>query len=243
MSLRRYNWAGVLSDNYPKRAQFDAVVGSIAGRNGLGSWSHNFSSTLFILVPSAVAEKLVILLLLLLLSVLLTYLSLAQLSMVLRMTFIAFGWNNSSGRRGVLSSNTKSACHFEPKTVNCNKIGRASLPFSVSVQRTIMGDFFPSSMHWMNPSFSSSFKRIDRTLGVKRGMELRSWLNLSTPRIPMSLSISIVHFFPNTPKLVLMGHWANFTSGRSHSEMAGYLFFFASSENDFCNYAFTPLPI
>ena len=167
-----------------------------------------------------------------------------QLSMILRMTFIAFGWNNSSGVRGVLSSNTTLECHFEPKAVNCNKMGRASLPFGVRVQRTIMGDFFPFSRHWMNPSFSSSLRRIDKTLGVKPGIESRSRLNLSTPRIPMSLSTSIVHFLPNTPRLVFMGHWANFTSGKSHSEMVGYwFFFFSSSENDFCNYTFSPLPI
>jgi ferritin-like protein len=33
------------------------------------------------------------------------------------MTFTTFGWNNSSGFLGFLSSNTKSACHFEPKAV------------------------------------------------------------------------------------------------------------------------------
>jgi hypothetical protein len=43
----------------------------------------------------------------------------AYLSMILRKRFNAFGWNNSSGVRGVLSSNTTSACHFEPKAVNC----------------------------------------------------------------------------------------------------------------------------
>lgn len=145
---------------------------------------------------------------------------------------MAFGWNNSSGRRGVLSSKTTSACHFEPKAVSCNKIGIASLPFSVSVQRTTMGDFFPSSMQWMNPSFCSSFKRIDRTLGVKPGMESRSRLNRSTPSMPISLSTSIVHFLPNTPKLVLIGHRANLTPERSHSDMVGYCF---SGESDFCN--------
>ena len=125
--------------------------------------------------------------------------------MILRMTFIAFGWNNSSGFRGFLSSNTTSEYHFEPKAVNCNKMGKTSLPFSVSFQRTIIGDF-PFSTHFMNPSFSSSFKRIDNTLGVKPGIESRSRLNLSTPRSPMSLSTSIAHFLPSTPRLVLMGH-------------------------------------
>ena len=154
---------------------------------------------------------------------------------MLCITFIAFGRNNSLGVRGVLSSKTKSACHFDPKTVSCNKIGRASLPFSVSVQRTIRWDFFPSSIHCMNPSLSNSFKRIDRTLGVRLGMEFRSRLNLSTPRIPMSLNISIVHFLPNTPNVVLIGHWANFTLGSSHSEIVGYwLVFFASLESNFC---------
>ena len=160
--------------------------------------------------------------------------------MILCITFIAFGWNNSSGVRGFLSSNTTSECHFEPKAVNCNKMGRASLPFSLRVQRTIMGVFFPFSRQWMNPSFSSSFKRIDNTLGVKPGIESRRRLNLSMPRSPMSLRTSIAHFFPNTPRLVLIGHCANLTPGRSHSEMAGYCLF---SESDFCNYRFTPLPI
>ena len=122
-----------------------------------------------------------------------------------RIIFIAFGWYNSSSVRGVLSSNTTSACHFEPKAVNSIRMGSASLPFSVRVHRTISGDF-PFSIHSMNPSSSSSFKRIDRTLGVNPGMESRSRLNLSTPRNPMSLNTSIVHFFPNTPRLVLMGH-------------------------------------
>src|ERR687898_22636 len=161
------------------------------------------------------------------------------------MTFIAFGWNNSSGVRGILSSNTTSACHFEPNAVNCNKMGRASLPLSVSVQRTIMGDF-SFSMHSMNPSFCSSFKRIDRTLGVKPGRESRILLNLSTPRIPMSLSTNNAHFFPNTPKLALIGHSAKFTPGRSHSDIrVGYCFSFSSSESedDFSNYSFTPLLI
>jgi hypothetical protein len=143
--------------------------------------------------------------------------------MIFCITFIAFGWNNSSGFRGLLSSKTRSACHFEPKAVNCNKIGMTSLPFSVIVQRTIIGDF-PSSTHFMNPSFSSSFKRIDNTLGVNPGMESRSLLNRSTPRIPISLSSSIAHFLPSIPRLLLMGHRANFTPGRSHSDTVGYWF-------------------
>jgi hypothetical protein len=172
-------------------------------------------------------------------SILLIYYCSCLRSMILCITFIAFGWNNSSGFRGFLSSNTTSAYHFEPKAVNCNKMGKASLPFSVSFQRTIIGDF-PFSIHSMNPSFSSSFKRIDNTLGVKPGIESRRRLNLSTPRSPMSLRTSIAHFFPNTPRLVLIGHCANLTPGRSHSEMVGYCLF---SESDFCNSSFTPLPI
>jgi hypothetical protein len=120
--------------------------------------------------------------------------------------FIAFGRKSSLGFLGVLSSNTTSACHFEPKAVYCNKIGRISLPFSVKAHLTTTIGGFSFSMHFMNPSFSSSFKRIDKTLGVKPGVESRIRLNLSTPRIPMSLSTSSVHFFPNTPKLALIGH-------------------------------------
>ena len=154
---------------------------------------------------------------------------------------MAFGRNSSLSFRGVLSSNTTSACHFEPKAVYCNKIGRMSFPFSVRVHLTTIGDF-SFSMHSMNPSFSSSFRRIDRTLGVKPERESRIRLNLSMPRIPMSLNTKSVHFFPNTPKLALMGHWAKFTPGRSHSDTKeGYCF--SSSEIDFCNYTFTPSPI
>jgi hypothetical protein len=134
-----------------------------------------------------------------------------------------------------------SACHFEPNAVYWNKIGRMSLPFSVRAHLTTTIGGFSFSMHWMNPSFSSSFKRIDKTFGVKPGIESRIRLNLSTPRIPMSLSTSNVHFFPNTPKLALIGHWAKFTPGRSHSEnRVRYCF---SSENDFCNYTSAPLLI
>ena len=76
--------------------------------------------------------------------VLLSYRFLAQLWMILRAhDFHSLWLEQPSGVRGVLSSNTTSACHFEPKAVNCNKIGRASLPFSVRVHRTII-DEFPS---------------------------------------------------------------------------------------------------
>jgi hypothetical protein len=150
--------------------------------------------------------------------------------------FIASGWNSSSSARGVLSSKTTSACHFEPNAVNISKIGITSLPFSVMVQRTIIGDF-PFSTHSINPSFSSSFKRIDNTLGVNPGIESRSLLNLSTPRIPMSLNTSIDHFLPSMPRLVLIGHCVNFTPGRSHSEMAGYRFL-SSGGDDRCNHIF-----
>jgi len=128
--------------------------------------------------------------------------------------FITFGWNNSLSVRGVLSSKTISACHFEPKAVNISKIDMTSLPFSVMVQRTIIGDF-PFSTHSINPSFSSSFKRIDNTLGVSPGIESRSLLNLSTSRIPKSLNTSIDHFLPSIPRLLLIGHCANFTPGKS----------------------------
>lgn len=118
---------------------------------------------------------------------------------------LAFGWNNSFGVRGFLSLNTASACHFEPKAVNCSRIGMISFPFSVMLHRTIIGDF-PFSTHRMYPSFSSSFNRIDNTLGVKPGIESNSLLNLSTPRIPISLNSSNAHFLPSTPKVVLIGH-------------------------------------
>jgi hypothetical protein len=151
---------------------------------------------------------------------------------------MAFGINSSLGFLGVLSSNTMSASHFEPKAAYCNKIGRTSFPFSVKAHLTTTIGGFSFSMHRMYPSFSSSFKRIARTLGVKPGVKSRIRLNLSTPKIPMSLSTSNVHFFPNTPTLALIGHSTKFIPGRCHSDSrVGYCISF-SSEIDFCNYTF-----
>jgi hypothetical protein len=53
---------------------------------------------------------------------------------------------------------------IEPKATNCIKIDRVSSPFSLSLHSTIIGDLF-SSTHLVNPYFSSSFRRIERTLG------------------------------------------------------------------------------
>jgi len=72
-------------------------------------------------------------------------------------------------------------------------------------------------MHSMNPSFSSSFKRFDRTLGVRPGTDSRSLLNRSIPLNLMSRSMSIVHFFPKTPRVLLIGHSTNSILGRNNS--------------------------
>ena len=130
------------------------------------------------------------------------------------MSFAFCSENISLRFLGFLSSNMKSAYHLELKAVSINKIGSVSLPFSVSLHNTIIGVFF-SFKHLINPSFSSSFRRIERTRGVSPGMDSKSLLNRSILRNPMSLIINIVHFLPNTPKLVLIGHLTNFTWGSS----------------------------
>ena len=112
-----------------------------------------------------------------------------------------------------------SAYHLEAKTTICIKIGRVSLPFSVSLHKTIIGDFFFST-HSIKPSFSSSFRRTERTLGVRPRMDSSSRLKRPILRTPISLIIRIVHFFPSTPKLVLIGQLTNFTCG-----WITYLFF------------------
>src|SRR5918994_3428201 len=92
-------------------------------------------------------------------------------------------------------------------------MGIVSLPFSVSRHTTMIGFFLPPA-HSMNPSFSSSLRRIDRTLGVRPGIDSNILLKRTILRKPISLNISMVHFFPSTPKLVLIGHCTNFTCGR-----------------------------
>lgn len=119
----------------------------------------------------------------------------------------------SSNFLGILSSKTTSAYHLEPNATNCIKIGSVSLPFPVSFHSTLIGDLF-SSAHSINPSFSSCFRRIERTLGVRPGIDSRSRLKRTILRNPISLIIRIVHFLPNTPRLVLIGHSMNVTWGR-----------------------------
>ncbi len=127
---------------------------------------------------------------------------------------LASGWGKISFNfRGILSSKTTSAYHLEPKATNCIKIGSVSLPFPVSLHSTLIGDLF-SSAHSMNPSFSSCLRRIERTLGVRPGIDSRSRLKRTILRNPISLIIRIVHFLPNTPRLVLIGHSMNLTWGR-----------------------------
>ena len=81
-----------------------------------------------------------------------------------------------------------SAYHLEAKTTICIKIGRVSLPFSVSLHKTIIGDFFFST-HSIKPSFSSSFRRTERTLGVRPRMDSSSRLKRPILRTPISLII------------------------------------------------------
>jgi hypothetical protein len=66
----------------------------------------------------------------------------------------------------------------------------------------------------IKPSSSSSLKRIDKTLGVSPGIESKIRLKRTIFRKPISLSINKVHFFPSTPRLVLIGHWINLTWGQ-----------------------------
>ena len=127
---------------------------------------------------------------------------------------LAPGWGKISFKfLGLLSSNTTSEYHLEPKATNCIKIGSVSLPFSVSLHSTIIGGFFFSA-HLIKPSFSSSFRRIERTLGVRPGIDSKIRLKRSILRNPMSRIIRMVHFLPSTPRLVLIGHLMNLTWGR-----------------------------
>ncbi len=130
------------------------------------------------------------------------------------MSFAFCSENISFSFLGFLSSNIKSAYHFELKAVSINRIGRVSLPFSVSLHSTIIV-VFCFFRHSINPSLSSSFRRIERTRGVSPGMDSKSLLNRSILRNPMSRIINMVHFLPNTPKLVLIGHLTNFIWGIS----------------------------
>ena len=127
---------------------------------------------------------------------------------------LASGWGKISFNfLGLLSPKTISEYHLEPKATNCIKIGSVSLPLSVSLHRTIIGDLF-SSGHSMKPSFSNCFRRIDNTLGVRPAIDSRRRLKRVILRKPMSLRIRIVHFLPNTPRLVLIGHAMKLTWGR-----------------------------
>ncbi|HZB17680.1 MAG TPA: hypothetical protein VE445_10985 [Nitrososphaeraceae archaeon] len=50
--------------------------------------------------------------------------------------------------------------------------------------------------------------------GVRPGIDSKIRLKRSILRKPMSLIIRMVHFFPSTPRLVLIGHLMNLTWGR-----------------------------
>src|SRR6185503_20092171 len=90
----------------------------------------------------------------------------------------------------------------------------------------------------MIPSLSNSFSLIDNTLGVSPGIDSKILLNLFIFRKPMSLIISMVHFLPNTPRLVLMGQLTILTWGLTiHSSPSFPLF---SDSFGYLNYTFTP---
>ena len=127
--------------------------------------------------------------------------------------FLASRWGKISFKvLGLLSSKTILEYHLEPKAVNCIKRGSVSFPFAVSCHWTIIGDLL-SSMHSIKSSFSSSFKRIERTLGVRPWIDSKIRLKRFILRTPISLIIRRVHFLPRIPKLVLIGHFTNFTWG------------------------------
>ena len=130
------------------------------------------------------------------------------------MSFAFCSENISFSFLGFLSSNMESAYHLELKAVSINRIGSVSLPLSVSLHKTLIGVLF-SFKHSINPSPSSSLRRMESTRGVSPGMDSKSLLNRPILRNPMSRIINIVHFLPSTPKLVLIGHLTNFTWGSS----------------------------
>lgn len=88
--------------------------------------------------------------------------------------------------------------HLEAKATNCIKTAIMSLPFSGSLHNTIIGDLL------------CSFKRIERTLGVRTGIDCRSRLKRAILRNPISL-INLVHFLLRSHRLVLIWHWMIFT--------------------------------
>lgn len=152
---------------------------------------------------------------------------------------LASGWGNISVNfLGTLSSKTTSEYHLEPNATNCIKIGSVSLPFSVSLHLTVIGDLF-SSADSMKPSFSNCFRRIDNTLGVRPAIDSKILLKRSILRKPISLSIRMVHFLPRIPKLVLIGHATNRTWGMIASSWL--LDFPSCLYVCCCNYTFDPL--
>ena len=141
---------------------------------------------------------------------------------------------------GLLSSKTTSECHLEPKAVNWIRIGIVSLPFSVSLHTTMIGCFFPPT-HSMNPSSSNSLRRIERTLGVRPGIDSKILLKRTILRKPISLRINMVHFFPSTPKLVFIGHWMNLTCGKITPSSSLLVNFDCWSSVNCDNYTYDPL--
>ena len=148
------------------------------------------------------------------------------------------GWEKtSSSLLGFLSSKTNSEYHLDPKAVNKSKIGKMSSPFSVKLHNTITWSFL-TSVHFMIPSLSNSFRRMDNTLGVSPGIDSNILLNLLIFRKPMSLIINMVHFLPKTPRLVLIGQLTIFTWGLIIHSSPSLPFF--SDSFGYLNYVFTP---
>src|SRR3954451_19080319 len=137
--------------------------------------------------------------------------------------FLACGCGKTSFNfLGFLSSKINSEYHLKLNADIINSIGRVSLPFSVRFHITIIVEILFSCLHLMNPSFSSSLRRIESTLGVSPGIDSKIRLKRLIFRKPISLKINMVHFLPNTPKLVLIGHLIKLILGNRTSSACSF---------------------
>ena len=120
--------------------------------------------------------------------------------------------NSSWAVRGFPSSNTVLGYHLPANEIKLMSMGIVSFPMFVSLHLTSFGLRWMIT-GWIMPFSCSSLSRRVSTLGVSPGRERRIWLNLSILRNAMSLRMSRVHFFPKTPRLVLIGQFLNATVG------------------------------
>ena len=104
--------------------------------------------------------------------------------------------------------------HFLEKFSYPSAIGIVSLPFSVSSHLTSLGLSLMTT-GLASPLLSSSRSLMTRTLGVRPGIDLRIWLNLSMPLDSMFRKMWKVHFFPRTERSTPTGHEANELDVRS----------------------------